>query len=88
MTSDGQAELAERAVASDPMSVVDRSGGRSVRRLRIKRSGHGSTLRRFGHYCRPVSAGAANHVTLGKLRTRAPRLVQRPGLDTRQQGAG
>jgi len=88
MTSDGQAELAERAVRSDPMSVVDRSGGRSARRALMSHSDHVSTLRRFGHYCRPVSAGAANHVTLGKLRARVPRLVQWPGGDTRQQGAG
>jgi hypothetical protein len=46
-----------------------------------------STLHQLGHYSRPVSAGAASHVTLSELRARAERPVQRPA-DTLQQGAG
>ena len=46
-----------------------------------------STSHTFEHYCRPISAGAANHVTLGELQTCASRPAQRSDAVIRQQGA-
>jgi hypothetical protein len=66
--------------------TVDRTGGSTARRVTILGSWTVSTSHVFEHYCRPVSAGAANHVTLGELQTRASRLAQRSGEVTRQQG--
>jgi hypothetical protein len=71
-----------------PSAVVDRPGGYTALGVVIMDLWHVSTPYRSGHYCRPVSAGAANHVTLGELRTRARRPVQQqPDMATRQQGA-
>jgi hypothetical protein len=59
-------------------AAVDRSIGGPLYRPLIMPGPGVSTLHPLGHYSRPVSAGAVNHVTLGELRTRAERPVQRP----------
>lgn len=71
MTSVGQVGLISRA-------AVDRSIGGPPYPPLILRGHRVSTLHPLGHYSRPVSAGAVNHVTLGELWTCAERPVQRP----------
>jgi hypothetical protein len=84
MTSVGRREVTDSAAVDDPLVLVDPTSGGAGIATKV----HVSTLRPLGHYCRPVSAGAVNHVTLGGLRTRAQGLVQRPLGATSQQGAG
>jgi hypothetical protein len=73
-------------LAQSPVTV-DRTGGSTAHRVTILASWTVSTSRTFEHYCRPISAGAANHVTLGELQTCASRLAQRSDEVIRQQGA-
>jgi hypothetical protein len=88
MTSEEQVKtVAEGLPLPGPAAIVDRPRGYQTVGIVIKGLWDVSTLYRSGHYCRPVSAGAANHVTLGELRTRARWPVQQPDKATRQQGA-
>jgi hypothetical protein len=88
MTSEERAKtVTDGLPLPGPAAIVDRPRGYQTVGIVIKGLRDVSTPYRSGHYCRPVSAGAANHVTLGELRTRARWPVQQPDKGTRQQGA-